>query len=1684
MIHKKGTKYDEQDEPIDGFRLVDFLGKGTFGEVWKAVELASGKLVAMKIINLSHSPSALKEVRALNLIKNLSHPHLIPISTARLKDLNGREVPFDKADEFKGKRKGLGELIIVMGLGEKSLADRLKELNKNENDPDSSVGIPIEELLGYMIGAAKGIDFLNADDHHVPGNDGPIIHCDIKPDNLMIVSGEVQIVDCGVAISVTADIRQTRAAFSPVYSPPELTGNSPVRGTDQYSLAITYYELRTGRWPFDESLSGLAIMNVHAQGRLNFSSPLLSDDERQVLKWATSIRPFERYPSCMEMVKQLGRTVEGLPPFAPGKSPRSGITAFPSARYSELQAKPKPQFEITKPDPVEQKPNVEISNPNVEFDLPSQDSTQRIKAPEGLDAPEKDDALDILADPDIPTGRSIKRVKSDDLDPVIAQIIKDSKLIPTPESRPIPAEPTTSKSIDYLQTPSHRNDDIPEVEEKLVALKKSSEKQSDEQNSTHDHSPAETHIAPPVHRGELTNTIMPGRESSLPAIKTDPKNDWLTQKRAKKEKQSVPSAKTPIIALVAVLSVIVIAIIAISMKSIKIGSDGGNTVSETVPFNADSANQEFSQLLESRADDWETKAQDYLSNLEKNPDADTWIKKNRNKIDEQRTMRIDEKLLTEIDNDRRSKKWDDAIAKVEKLSSGKISRKVELKKAILNDRDQEKLNSQKAALKTAIERIQNSKLPEKEFESAISKGLADFRGVQEHFIALTQAIFEAANKLPDRKKNVLAILSSSVWFEKLLPEQQNQLALWAAEDFQTKQMNTLSELLLPLEKSPPPANLDLKSVKDTFDKNLAANKVLYRDHWPQNDDRVELLSRVVHSWVDARTSSNLEALRKLQKLILDKDLFRMPLAIEFLRLAGDKDISIEDQRPVYKIAVSLDEKKSTIHTVFQNNLERFVIKQLTQNDNDRKPNWDAIQKTCASDLANGWSAAAKAESLLDSDLQAEVPKWDSQPVSSQLTAYRQYLAAISTGKGNQSPARADALIKAVEQLPAEFQTSYRKKIAAKSLSESAISLHKSPDNPATQFAANPYTKDSAKLALAWLKKANQWSGKPTPLSAVHYVLASDELGDKIDRDILSQAIVTEFPSAVPPADLTVGLAFFRIKAANCEGDESVKAYAAATRYAMRVMDTVLESTKTERESQKAEKDYFKSIKENFIKPGISNSQSNTPALATLKLALLKDEIDPYINFTELNPSKEFYETKQKELKSWLQSASDNQDIRDKADAHAYHAYLLLLGYFYENLKPTSEDKINKQWDQIHQEAQTAYDLDKSCLNACRVLAIVEATDWGLYNSFSFAPESSKKTKSYDLNDIHNLDRLFENACKNLRGKKPSSLWRIRANLLFEAANSFGKKGRYNDDIKTLFLDSLKYANLANELQSNKPGKLTAYIEEDIAWYCRDNASARFRNAINIMKEFIASCDDSQKKDASVDLLRAYYRGFKFGAIPVNNENTAAALAIHDKANASPELYDDIRVYLYRAEIYRLKGDWNLAEPEFVSAISKIMPKNEQGWIAKSCTLYGESLLDKIAREKSNDNTASFATIDNITKRISDLIQNQNSVFFNRIYEFVPHYLSARALMLKGDRANAVSRYSDAYKIIMNYIENDGFIVEESFVLLCLAHEINDVGTDLKSDELKKRKELLNQLNKKFSWTLTKEQMVFVEKQLK
>ncbi|HUE73333.1 MAG TPA: protein kinase [Pirellulaceae bacterium] len=189
------------------------------------------------------------------------------------------------------------ELVSAMTLGEGTLMSRLKQCQGQGHR-----GIPRPELLRYMMEAAKGLAYLN---------DRKMHHCDVKPENLLLVGGSVKVCDYGSALrTIYSAESRTHQGYTEQYAAPEQLSGRKVKlhaSTDMYALALTYYALRTGKYPWGD-LSTEPIAVVKYSEKFDFSA--LAKQSRypyewQVIRKALKRTPEERFPTTIEFVETL-----------------------------------------------------------------------------------------------------------------------------------------------------------------------------------------------------------------------------------------------------------------------------------------------------------------------------------------------------------------------------------------------------------------------------------------------------------------------------------------------------------------------------------------------------------------------------------------------------------------------------------------------------------------------------------------------------------------------------------------------------------------------------------------------------------------------------------------------------------------------------------------------------------------------------------------------------------------------------------------------------------------------------------------------------------------------------------------------------------------------------------------------------------------------------------------------------------------------------------------------------------------------------------------------------------------------------------------------------------------------------------------------------------------------------------
>jgi hypothetical protein len=300
------VRIEKQAEPIPGYKLLDRLGGGGFGEVWRC-EAPGGLLKAIKFVygDLQDmgddGQRAEQELKALSRVKTVRHPYILSLERYDILD---------------------GQLLIVMELADKNLWDRYKECRAQ-----ALPGIPRDELLGYMEETAEALDLMNLQ--------YGLQHLDIKPQNLFLVHNHVKVADFGLVKDLEGMRASVTGGVTPVYAAPETFDGWVSRFSDQYSLAIVYQELLTGHRPFIGNNVRQLVLQ-HLQGTPNLSS--LAAADQALIARALAKDPDERFPTCRELIQALRRA--GAPPAPP---------APPAAEPPPTEA-PAPTFLQPRPD--------------------------------------------------------------------------------------------------------------------------------------------------------------------------------------------------------------------------------------------------------------------------------------------------------------------------------------------------------------------------------------------------------------------------------------------------------------------------------------------------------------------------------------------------------------------------------------------------------------------------------------------------------------------------------------------------------------------------------------------------------------------------------------------------------------------------------------------------------------------------------------------------------------------------------------------------------------------------------------------------------------------------------------------------------------------------------------------------------------------------------------------------------------------------------------------------------------------------------------------------------------------------------------------------------------------------------------------------------------------------------------
>jgi serine/threonine protein kinase, bacterial len=261
-----------------GYRLCECRGRGSFGEVWEALT-ADGRRVALKFMACEVA-MAPREIRALQQIRQLKHPHLLQI---------------EKSFCYSGY------LVLVMELAEGSLLDLLAVELAEKNAP-----LDPYRACKYLTQAAEVLDFINARKHRIDGQLVAFRHCDVKPSNMLLTRGTLKLADFSLTVMTSSVTQRHPQAGSTLYAAPEVFTGTIGDRSDQYSLAVSYYELRTSQMLFPDSPTRFRRDYVRPAPDLT----LLTPAERPIVSRALSQVTLDRWPSCVEFTKALAKAIK------------------------------------------------------------------------------------------------------------------------------------------------------------------------------------------------------------------------------------------------------------------------------------------------------------------------------------------------------------------------------------------------------------------------------------------------------------------------------------------------------------------------------------------------------------------------------------------------------------------------------------------------------------------------------------------------------------------------------------------------------------------------------------------------------------------------------------------------------------------------------------------------------------------------------------------------------------------------------------------------------------------------------------------------------------------------------------------------------------------------------------------------------------------------------------------------------------------------------------------------------------------------------------------------------------------------------------------------------------------------------------------------------------------------------
>lgn len=287
----------------DRFKLLELLGRGGMGIVFRAIETALDREVAIKVLAIDpvFDPDAFARFeREAKLAARLDHPGIVPIFAVATHD-----------------SLAYYSMRLVRG---GSIDDMI----------EAGRSLDLSQILGILRDVASALDYA-----HKNG----VVHRDIKPANILLSeTGHACVADFGIAKALGRGDGTTGTAVigSPAYmSPEQWRGEATIDGrADQYALAVVAFELITGRRPF-RAEHPQELLRQHCTAEIpDIMSlrPGLDPSVGEAIARAMAKRSSERFGTVSAFVESLA-----------GRRPIAADTATRSLRVPKYQPPPRPR---------------------------------------------------------------------------------------------------------------------------------------------------------------------------------------------------------------------------------------------------------------------------------------------------------------------------------------------------------------------------------------------------------------------------------------------------------------------------------------------------------------------------------------------------------------------------------------------------------------------------------------------------------------------------------------------------------------------------------------------------------------------------------------------------------------------------------------------------------------------------------------------------------------------------------------------------------------------------------------------------------------------------------------------------------------------------------------------------------------------------------------------------------------------------------------------------------------------------------------------------------------------------------------------------------------------------------------------------------------------------------------------